>query len=105
MTAHAVPHGVGPALHPADFLQRHTQLSQQLDLEQDADLGLAIVPIAVFAVSPGGQKALGLIKANVLPGDAHQGLHLVDFQAAHLAFRYDHTPSRRGKVKEFLKKS
>ena len=99
MAAHAVSHRVGPVLHPADLLQGNAQLPQQFDLEERLDLGVPVIPVAVLAVPPGGQKALGLIEADVLPGNAHQGLHLVDFQVPHLGFRVHDTPSSRGKVK------
>ena len=77
VAAHPVGHRA-PGLHPPDFLQRYAQLAHQLDLPQDGHLCLAVVPVAVFAVAPGGQQPLLLIEADVLFGDAHLGLHLVD---------------------------
>ena len=84
MAAHPVPHRVGAPLHLADLLQGHPQLPQQLDPPQGLHLRLSVIPVAVLAVPPGGEQPLRLVKADVLSGDAHQGLHLVDLQAYHL---------------------
>ena len=86
VAAHAVPHGLGPLLHPADLLNGHAQLPQQLDAPEDVHLLLAVVPVAVFAVAAGGEQALLLIEADILFCDAHQGLHLIDLHRDHLAF-------------------
>lgn len=79
MAAHAIAHGVGTRLHLADFLQRDAQLAQQLYLPQLVHLPRAVLPVAIFAVAPGGDESLLLVEANVLFGDAHLGLHLIDF--------------------------
>ena len=103
MAAHTVPHGVGAVLHLPDLLQRKAQLPKQLDPPQDLHLSLPIVPVTVLAVPPGGEQSLRLIKADVLPRDAHQGFHFIDFQGITPHLWGQGTPSTRGKVKRLSK--
>ena len=88
MAAHPVAHGVAPRLHPADLLQGHAQFPQQLDLLELFHLSRAVLPIAVLAVAPGGNEALLLVKADILFGDAHLGLYLIDLHALILPSRF-----------------
>ena len=94
----AVLQGQNALLHFADLLQRHVQLSQQLDLPQDLRVGVGVVPVAVVRVPSGVQQSLFFVESDVALGDAHQLLHLVDLHAAHLRCKKD-IPSTRWKVK------
>ena len=80
MAAHAVGHRVHTGEHLPNLLQRHAQLTHELDAPEGVHFAAAVIPVAVFAVAAGAQQPLRLVKADVLFGDAHQGLYLVDLQ-------------------------
>ena len=85
VAAHTVAHRLLSLLHPADVLNGDAQLAHELNALEGLHLRPAVVPVSVFAVAPGGQQSLFLIEAYILFGDAHQGLHFVDFHANHLS--------------------
>ena len=90
-----------PRLQPADGVQVQMELPQQLDLAQSAGVLRGVVPIVVFQ-PPGGQEALLLIEADAGPGQAHQGLQLLDGHGI-ISFHAQRTLSSPFTVKRILK--